>query len=465
MAGFSGGVRRGGIVLSVACLILGVMQLPAGAIGGPSAADDSFTFSRAVAFDALANDTAGTGSATVVSTTAPSHGTASCGPLGGCLYTAADGYTGTDAFTYTITDGSAGTSTATVNLTVQAAVVGNLSAIDDTLAVRSGTAGTVNVLANDVGGSGTKTVTGSTTPPHGSVSCVPTGACTYTPTAGYAGGDGFVYTVSDGSTTAKGTVHVTVAPANASFALVAGGTPTATGGAWTVGADPSNVPQDAVSALTVPGVSGEPEAPQTISGASVTNAPGWPGSGSASKISAAATDRALVGDSLNALFPPPLPPITQGTGGDGHVPIVVGTRVFAIYHHTSQTSISCIDRLTGLVCPGYPIETNLSTGDAPGPAVVSGTRFWTHLYPTDSYTQTAPIALYCWDTVTNSTCGLTVVDRAVTTQNPATSAPHLVNAKMWFGGETGKLYCVDPATSAPCGSIATGGGRPFSSDR
>ena len=63
---------------------------------------------------------------------------------------------------------------------------------------------------------------------------------------------------------------------------------------------------------------------------------------------------ALLGESTQTDLPAPLPPINQGTGGDGHVPILVGSKVYAFFHHSYPTSISCVDRATGALCPGYP---------------------------------------------------------------------------------------------------------------
>jgi hypothetical protein len=432
----------------------------AGALSAGSAVDDSFSFQSAVAFDALANDTPTNPGARIASTTAPAHGTATCAPLGGCLYTANPGYVGPDSFQYTTTDDGTGSPTATVTLDVLASTSGgNLTAVEDFLAARAGSAGTVNVLANDVGGTGAKTVSSVGTSSHGAtITCGPTtGDCTYTPAPGFSGTDGFTYDVTDATpTTKKGTVHVTVAPASATYALNASGAPSALGATWQVGASPTNVPQEAAFA---PGLKASPEAPQAVVAGSTVAAPGWAAGESASQVTATPTG-GLVGDSVQALFPPPQPPISQGTGGDGHVPVVVGSKVFAFFHHTYPTSVTCIDRATGAACPGYPKQLNVGGSNYLGPSVVVGSRLWTHLYPTGSagggFAQTASIALYCWDAATNATCGLTVVDRATTTQHPQVSAPRLANGKMWFGGETGRLYCVDPATGLVCPSIATG---------
>ena len=97
-------------------------------------------------------------------------------------------------------------------------------------------------------------------------------------------------------------------------------------------------------------------------------------------LHAKAGSDALLGEVSDAI-PRPLPPVSQGTGGDGHVPILVGSKVFAFFHHCSPTQVTCIDRPTGSLCPGYPKPLNRRPTNIPGPAVVVGTRIYVHLSP------------------------------------------------------------------------------------
>ena len=85
-------------------------------------------------------------------------------------------------------------------------------AVDDVVVTRSGVAVSVDVLANDADADGdVLSVTGSGLALFGEVSCTGAGVCTYTPQAGYAGADSFVYTVSDAfGGTDEGAVAVTV---------------------------------------------------------------------------------------------------------------------------------------------------------------------------------------------------------------------------------------------------------------
>jgi hypothetical protein len=70
------------------------------------------------------------------------------------------------------------------------------------------------VLANDSGLSGDNlTVTGTTTPAHGTLAMNPDGSFSYDPAAGYIGMDSCTYTVSDGTSTQTGSVTFNVADA------------------------------------------------------------------------------------------------------------------------------------------------------------------------------------------------------------------------------------------------------------
>jgi hypothetical protein len=73
------------------------------------------------------------------------------------------------------------------------------------------------VLSNDTGPG--ITVTGHTSPSHGSVSIAADGSYTYTPADGYSGPDSFTYTITDSfSRTATATVSLTVGPPGAPVA-------------------------------------------------------------------------------------------------------------------------------------------------------------------------------------------------------------------------------------------------------
>jgi VCBS repeat-containing protein len=181
----------------------------------------------------LANDT-GTG-LSVVSNTAPAHGTATVAADGSWTYTPADRFSGTDAFDYTAKDSSGRTATSTVTVTVTP------SAAADAVTVHAGSSATAGaadgLLANDAGEG--LTVTDHTDPAHGVLDVRADGSYTYTPAAGWSGPDTFTYSATDGAgTTTTATVTVTVLPTAGADTL------TATAGQPTVGAAPGLLADD-----------------------------------------------------------------------------------------------------------------------------------------------------------------------------------------------------------------------------
>jgi outer membrane protein assembly factor BamB len=431
----------------------------------PGPQPDSVTASPTGTLDVLANDSDPDGDAlTVVATTQPARGSVTCSALGACLYTSASREPGTDSFTYTVRDAQGEEAAATVTVTIEASsTAGVLNARDDDVATAAGAPITIPVLANDAGTG--LTVTNHSAPQQGAVTCDAT-SCKYEPAAGPRRTDGFTYTVRDANErSATAQVHVLVAPTGAGYTLSAGSSspdPVAAGAAvtWSVGAQPTpdEISGQELAALALPSGTLALTGDHALAPDGLKAARGWTAKQSGGGVRFAATSDAVLGEALTQAFPKPLPPISQGTGGDGHVPILVGSKVFAFYHHSNPTSVTCVDRATGQLCPGYPKRLGLATTDINGPGVVDGTRIYTHLLPRGSYAQSAPIALFCWDAATDATCGLTIVDRVARTSNPGASAPVLAAGKMWFGGDTGKLYCVDPATGRPCvpASLNTG---------
>jgi hypothetical protein len=452
---------------------------PALAAGTMSANDDNMSAEPTGVVDVLANDTSSTETFTVVSNTQPANGQVTCSALGACFYTAAGGFTGNDSFTYTASTSDGGQDTATVNVAVGSSTAAPaLIARDDDVATAFNTAKTFNALANDTGDG--KTLADNGDPAHGTVTCAEDGTCTYTPTDGYTGSDGFVYTLSGGGRRVSAAVHILVAPSGTDYRLSVGGAPLdPSGGAippggkagWALGvlAIPDGISGQELAAFGAPEGTASLSGPHALSAGTLKTAKGWSaGVGGDGKLSYKAGNGALLGSANTQTFPKPLPPISQGTGGDGHVPILVGTKVFAFYHHSNPTSATCVDRATGEVCPGYPkqLENNGSAGfnstDNNGPGVVEGSKMWVHLLVSAS--QSASIGLFCWDESTDSTCGYTIVDRGGQQGSANASAPiRSADGKAWFAADTGKAYCVDPATGATCGSIDTPLSKSFSS--
>jgi large repetitive protein len=185
----------------------------------PTANDDSYTATSDTTLNVgapsgvLANDV-GTGLTTIAGT-GPSHGTLTLNPDGSFSYTPTAGFFGTDTFTYSVQDqfgrdsASAATVTITVNLPAAPAAIDDTYTTTADTALNEGAGG--GVLAND---SGTGiTVTGNTSPSHGTLSVNPDGSFLYTPTSGYSGPDSFDYTITDAfSRTSSATASLTVNP-------------------------------------------------------------------------------------------------------------------------------------------------------------------------------------------------------------------------------------------------------------
>ncbi|KPG80214.1 S-layer family protein [Frigoribacterium sp. RIT-PI-h] len=168
----------------------------------------------------LSNDSGSGLTATVA--TGPSHGSLVLGRDGSFRYVPADGFSGTDTFTYTATDADGRSTTNTVTLTVLP------TAVDDTASAVAGTPTTIAGSALTANDDGTDLkVTAVSTPGHGTASVTPAGDVLYTPADDFSGTDTVDYTVTDGKGgTDTGTVTVTVAPrASADTADAIAGSP------------------------------------------------------------------------------------------------------------------------------------------------------------------------------------------------------------------------------------------------
>ncbi len=175
----------------------------------------------AVSISVLGNDTDPENNTLAI--TAVTQGTKGSVAINGStiLYTPNANTNGADAFTYTISDGNGGTDTATVTVNV-AAVNDPPVASNDAGTTREGAAVTITVLSNDSDVESALTVTGTSTPAHGSAAVNANNTVTYTPVANFNGTDSFTYTVSDGQGgTASATVTVTVKDALERTAILA----------------------------------------------------------------------------------------------------------------------------------------------------------------------------------------------------------------------------------------------------
>merc|ERR1712202_24543 len=125
----------------------------------------------------------------------PQHGSFS-GYAPALTYTPEEEYSGPDSFTFTVNDGELDSEVATVSITVTAV---NLAPIaqGQELTVEMDQVLAIVLTATDAD-SEAESLTYTYTPPqHGTLSGTAP-ALTYTPEAGYSGGDSFTFTVNDG---------------------------------------------------------------------------------------------------------------------------------------------------------------------------------------------------------------------------------------------------------------------------
>jgi uncharacterized repeat protein (TIGR01451 family) len=142
-----------------------------------------------VTVEVLENDPSGP-SLTVTSVTDGANGTVEFDAVEGTVtYTPAEGFSGTDTFTYTACDDAGQCVTQSVTVTVTP--VG----VDDVAVTEPNTPVNVDVLDNDP--TDNLTVTAVSVPPNGTAVIDADGTVTYTPATGFSGTDTFTYTACD----------------------------------------------------------------------------------------------------------------------------------------------------------------------------------------------------------------------------------------------------------------------------
>ena len=181
----------------------------------PTADDDKAATdtNTSVGIDVLQNDSDPNGDTLTPEIAAqPSTGAAEVNDDGTITYTPADGFKGTDTFTYRATDGNLTSNPATVTITVaNAAPVAN----DDTATTATNTSVGIDVLQNDTDpNDDTLAPVIADRPSHGAVEVNDNSTITYTPDDGFKGVDTFTYSASDGDLASNlATVTITVANA------------------------------------------------------------------------------------------------------------------------------------------------------------------------------------------------------------------------------------------------------------
>jgi uncharacterized protein YhjY with autotransporter beta-barrel domain len=148
---------------------------------------------------------------TIVSVTAPAHGTAAINDDNSITYTPDSAFTGEDRFDYTVENDAGVRATATIVVRVAAQL-----AVDDTAGTRAAVPVTIDVLANDNGADLSIVAVGS--PSFGTAVLNKDQTITYTPDSGFTGQDAFTYTVTDRQEGPEDTATVTVSVGLSSLA-------------------------------------------------------------------------------------------------------------------------------------------------------------------------------------------------------------------------------------------------------
>ncbi len=140
-------------------------------------------------------------------------GTATCTAVGSCSYVARAGRLGDDSFTYTVDDGRGGVAIGSVEVHLQAVNHAPV-ATNHTYATDNGNPLAVNLasITSDADGDPlTFAKVGGPAAASGTVTCQPSGQCTYQPAATFTGTATFTYKANDGqvdSNTATVTLNV-----------------------------------------------------------------------------------------------------------------------------------------------------------------------------------------------------------------------------------------------------------------
>ena len=196
---------------SVAITVTSVDDAPTAVADAATVAEDG-----SVTIDVAANDSDVDGDPlSLVSVTAPAHGSATIADAHHVTYTPAADYHGADTFSYTIEDSSGASGSAAVSITVTSVNDAPIASADAATLAEDGSA-TIDVVANDTDVDGdTLTITAITLPAHGLALIADGHHVSYTPAPDYHGADAITYTISDGNGgSATATLALTVTSVN-----------------------------------------------------------------------------------------------------------------------------------------------------------------------------------------------------------------------------------------------------------
>jgi len=190
--------------------------------GNPVAEDDMFDVveNTANTIDFLSNDMLLDGATLFSIDSASSIGTIILNNDSTVTYTALNGFSGTDTFTYTICDSDTPASCATATVIINVTDEGNPLAVEDTITVSKNSTTSINtILNNDTIVDDAVIASIDDTLTNGTLILNPDGTLTYQPTTDFEGQDTFTYTLCDDdmptNTCSTATVTVlVVAPLN-----------------------------------------------------------------------------------------------------------------------------------------------------------------------------------------------------------------------------------------------------------
>jgi len=170
-------------------------------IGNPIAVDDTYDVvenTTTILRTFLDNDNLADGAVLTSIDVALTNGTTILNNDGTITYTALNGFSGEDIFTYTICDTDTPASCATASVTITVADEGNPIAVEDAITVLKNQITTINyVLDNDTLTDDAVLTSIDDTSTTGSVVLNTNGTLTYEPNADFEGQDTFTYTICD----------------------------------------------------------------------------------------------------------------------------------------------------------------------------------------------------------------------------------------------------------------------------
>jgi hypothetical protein len=202
--------KLAGALLIATCLQAVVVSFPNDSNAARRVTDDSATtqINEPVDIEVLANDPNG---AELVDFTLPGHGDVSRRSNGSLRYLPSANYIGADSFAYRSSDTSGSVHTANVSIEITGKIT-RVEARNDTGTTDEGAALRIIVLTNDAQGPDGLPVSVSieAEPSHGQIAIREDQSVVYSPESGWTGEDKFTYMASDGQTSDRASVTITV---------------------------------------------------------------------------------------------------------------------------------------------------------------------------------------------------------------------------------------------------------------